>query len=48
MLVGKKMMILSPKNKIVSNSFYSMFDCKDKIIGTQFLPVDPNRNFSVP
>jgi hypothetical protein len=48
MLVGKKMMLLSPKNKIVTNSFYSMFDENDKIIGTQFLPVDPNRNFSLP
>ena len=34
MLVGKKMMLLSPKNKIVTNSFYSMFDENDKIIGT--------------
>lgn len=34
MLVGKKMLLLSPKNKIVSNSFYSLFDDSDLIIGT--------------
>jgi hypothetical protein len=48
MLVGKKMIVLSPKNKIVSSSFYSMFDVNDKILGTQFLPVDLDRNFSLP
>lgn len=39
-LIGEKLLLLKPGREPLSSMFYPIYSKEDKIIGTQFLPVE--------